>query len=529
MKTSLLTILFLTLSMLSSFGQNTSNKVNILWGEKQKESKRSTLSDIIGHDETGIYAIQQKRKGLYGLYTETSLEHYNNKMNRTKSVRLDLRAQNKEKDFEFMVHQNDEIYVFSSFKNQKLKQKFLFIQSINKETLQANNDLKKITEVDYSKSSKYNSGNFNYETSRDSSKILIHYNSPYKKGQNEKFGFHIFDNTMNELWAKKVTLPYKEELFEIKDYKIDNQGNIHILGRIFKDKRREKRKGKPNYKYQILSYYNNGNTVKEYPIKIEGKFLTDMQIAIDDKQNLICAGFYSSENTYTIKGSYFLEVDRETKEIKTKNFNEFEIDFITQNMSKRKTKKTKKKASEGKNVELYKYNLDNIIIKDTGGAVLIGEQYFINTSTSMSDGKMYTNYHYHYNDIMVINISSEGKIEWAEKIPKKQVSINDGGFFSSYALSVIKDKLYFVFNDHPKNRSYTGQEKLYTYNKPSKSEVVLVTLNHKGEQTKETLFSVKEKNIISRPSVCEQISENEMILFGQKKKTQRLAKISFEK
>jgi hypothetical protein len=35
-------------------------------------------------------------------------------------------------------------------------------------------------------------------------------------------------------------------------------------------------------------------------------------------------------------------------------------------------------------------------------------------------------------------------------------------------------------------------------------------------------------NIIIRPKVCEQITYSEMILFGQRKKTQQFGKIVFE-
>ena len=42
------------------------------------------------------------------------------------------------------------------------------------------------------------------------------------------------------------------------------------------------------------------------------------------------------------------------------------------------------------------------------------------------------------------------------------------------------------------------------------------------------LFSSAETGIVTRPKVCEQISDNEMIIFGQKKTTQRFAKIKFD-
>lgn len=526
MKQIILIINLITFLSLHSFGQTNSNKTDILWGPEIKASKRSTLTDIIGYDETGIYAIKTKNTGIYGWNSTLYLEHYNEKMSQSRSVELDLKFELEEKKreslFEFIIHVDNEIYLFSSLKNQK--KNLLFIQGINKKTLQADKNIKQIAEIDYSENTIFNSGNFNYKISNDSTKILIYYNLPYNRRESQKFGFHVFDKDMNQLWEKIVISPYKEALFEVEDYKVDNKGNVHLLGLIFEYERREKRKGKPNYKYQILSYYNNGNELKEYPVVVEGKFLTDMQIAINDNQDIICGGFYSSEGTFSIEGSYFLKINGQTKEINSKEFQKFGIDFITQNMTKKEEKKRKRKYAKGKNTELYQYNLDNIILKDDGGAILIGEQYFVKIVSS----DRYTKYIYNFNDIIVVNMSASGKIEWTKKIAKKQKTINDGGFFSSYALSVVKDKLHFVFNDNSKNLFYNGEGKLHNFNVRKKSLVVLVTIDTNGEQTREKLFTSKDINTLTRPLVCEQISKNEMVLFGQKKKTHQFAKILFK-
>jgi len=56
---------------------------------------------------------------------------------------------------------------------------------------------------------------------------------------------------------------------------------------------------------------------------------------------------------------------------------------------------------------------------------------------------------------------------------------------------------------------------------------VMVELNSEGKQIREALFDVDDAEVIIRPMVCEQISKKELILFGQKKKKQRFAKVTF--
>ena len=53
--------LFVFFLSLNSIGQTKSKDVDILWGPELKASKKTTLSNIVGYDETGIYAIKTKR------------------------------------------------------------------------------------------------------------------------------------------------------------------------------------------------------------------------------------------------------------------------------------------------------------------------------------------------------------------------------------------------------------------------------------------------------------------------------------
>jgi hypothetical protein len=523
MKRAILFVLILAGISSISLAQTKSDAVTVQWGDEEKASKRSTLSDIIGYDDTGVYVLKIEY-GRMGLNSTETIEFYDGDMNFQRELELG--------DVEFVVYLNNQIFVFSSEKNKKAKKNILYSQSINKKTLQLNNDKKEIAEIDFSEYSRFNAGSFGYQTSRDSSKLFVSYNLPYERRGSERFGFHVFDNNLDQIWQKRITLPYTDELFSIEDYEVDNDGNVHVIGVAYKDKRKAKRKGAPNYSYHILTYENNGIDMSDNIVEVEGKFLTDMKIAVTKDLDILCGGFYSALGTFSIEGSYFLKIDGDSYEIVSESFEDFGIDFITQNMSNRQERKAKRKDAKGKDVEMYEYDLDDIILKEDGGAILIGEQYFVNAVTSTStdsngNTRTSTTYYYHYNDIIIINIAPDGSIVWTEKIGKVQITTNDHGFFSSYALSVVKDKLYFVFNDNSKNLFYTGEGKLYNIKRGKESLVVLVTLDSEGNQKREALFSMREADILTRPKVCEQISATEMVVFGQYKKSHRLGKITF--
>ncbi|WP_338813401.1 hypothetical protein V9L05_18675 [Bernardetia sp. Wsw4-3y2] len=526
----ILSIFLIAFSVLSVFGQINNNAyASVQMGKEYSISRRGEIGSIIGYDKTGFYLLKFETKSLFR--TDNYLEHYDINLNQIKSEKLEL-----EDDYTLVrISQlNGNLYLFSQLLDKKTKEKTLFVQQIDSKSLKFKGQKKQIAQISFEGNRSRNSGSFSFSVARDTSKILVYYQLPYEKKENEKFGFHVFDNDMNLLWSKNVILPYEDKLLGVTDYKIDKKGNVHLLSILYKEKARTKRAGKPNYSYKILSYTDEGKTLKEYDVVVKDKFLTDMQLAIADNSNLICAGFYSNVGTFSIEGSYFLTIDSESKQIKTKSFKEFGLDFITQDMSEKQKKKTKKKADKGKDVELYEYDLNNIILKEDGGAVLVGEQFYIRESTIRTTGangqvSSRTNYYYNYHDIIVISISPAGEIDWAHKVPKRQTTVNDGGYYSSYTLAIVGDKLHFVFNDNARNiyDKSLKEGKVYSFSYKNLA-VALNTVDSNGKQNRISLLNTPKKEEIVRPKVSVQVSKNEMILFAKRKKKYQFIRITFK-
>ena len=53
---------------------------------------------------------------------------------------------------------------------------------------------------------------------------------PYDKEESQKMEFNVLDATMNSLWQQNVTLPYQDNLFDAETYRVDNSGNVYVLG-----------------------------------------------------------------------------------------------------------------------------------------------------------------------------------------------------------------------------------------------------------------------------------------------------------
>ena len=57
--------------------------------------------------------------------------------------------------------------------------------------------------------------------------------------------------------------------------------------------------------------------------------------------------------------------------------------------------------------------------------------------------------------------------------------------------------------------------------------VVLATMDDSGKLTREILLDNTETEVIIRPKVCEQFDDDHMLLFGERKKMEQFAIITF--
>lgn len=507
--------------------QEITDKVDLKWGQ-QVASRRTSLRSIVGKDAGGYYCMMNKK-------SDKVLVRFNNDLVMTKQVAINLKAPKGQYKFEFIAQHSDELYMFTSYFDKKVDKSSLYIQQIDKKSLLPIGDRELLVEVPQSK--RQRPPNFNFKLSEDESRFLLTYDMPYQRGAPEKFGFISFDQNMKKVWQKEVALPYSDELFGVTVFRTDNAGNAYVVGRKYAERgaaRQMRREGKQSFEYMVLSYRENGERVDEFKIDNGSNFITDLSLKINDQNELICAGLYSERGSWSTKGSFFLRIDGDSKEVKASSFKAFGFDFITQDLSVGQVKKAKRREEKGKGgPELYQYDLDNLILRADGGAVLVAEQYYVRTYTSTyydANGRpnMRTHYVYHYNDIIVINISPEGTIEWQTKIPKRQRSTDDGGWRSSYSMAIANDKLYFIFNDNAKNLLEPSTNGVWSCTYGRNAMVALVEMNSAGEFTREALMFRSEDRITTVPKLCRQIGDEEMVVYGSGRKKFRFAKVMFK-
>ncbi|MBS1774235.1 MAG: hypothetical protein JST82_15360 [Bacteroidetes bacterium] len=163
------------------------------------------------------------------------------------------------------------------------------------------------------------------------------------------------------------------------------------------------------------------------------------------------------------------------------------------------------------------YKMRHLIIKNDGGFVMIAEDYFV-TSRNYSQGWGYSFYYptmsstvreYHYGDIMALSYDADGHGQWRSFIRKEQVSQEDDGQFSSYALINTGGSLGFLYND-------------FNF---SRSRIQLATIAGDGKVSINALYAGDAADWI--PRSAKQVASREVIVPCFRKKQICFAKIVF--
>lgn len=526
---------FITACALTCSAQTKTNKVTVTDGP-ENDAKRSYVIGMFGYDETGYYTLRYEKKKML-------IEHLNASMVVDRSVEAPKPVMDKAKlGYTSAMQLGDQIFFFYSRFDSHAKTNTLYYQEIDKSTFLAKGDLKQVAQATFESRRSFMqtaafSSPFSIVASEDHTHAMIVTRNQTEgdAGKTIEMKLTVFKEGMEVEWEQNLQTEYDAELFSVTNIRLDDNGDVSIMGIEYTEKLTEKqvrRSGKPNYKHHLLRYTEKGNKFLNLPVELSGKFITDLRIETAPSGDIIVAGFYSETGTTSIKGAFYMSIDHNTESVKVQNFSEFESEFITQNLTDREEKKAKKKEDKGEELEMNQYDMRRLIIKADGGATLIAEQFifYTTTYTTYSNGKAqtYTSYNYLYNDIVVASFDNQGSLLWKNKIAKRQHTQNDGGMYSSYAMAVVGDKLFFIFNDNPKNLFLPEGEAPYNFSASKDLAVMLVEVDNSGKVAKELLFTTERGDALVRPSLAEQTGDKEMILFSQRTKIFQYSKLTFK-
>jgi hypothetical protein len=503
-------------------------------GPELKDIKRGYLSNIIGKDENGIYVqrVSLSRSVFFGSSNYT-LESYNMNMEKVNSVPFDYKS----KDDKIITQQlntfilNNKMYIINTKTDLNSKMNSLEVEEINKSSLLSEGNTKTLAEYSFEEGSKNNKGNYRITLSNDSTKLLVYYNFPYEKEQTQRFALHVFNKDFKELWKNEIELPYNSDLFDVHDFSVGNNGNVYLLGKVYEENRRERKKGEVNYKYHIIYYSSDKKEAIDLELDSKGKFFNEISMTVNNNNQVVCVGLYTSEFNRVSEGTFYLRVDSKSHKTEVTTFKEFS-ELMQEDEEDKDLSDKKQKRNQDR---IYRnYDFRRVIQKEDGGIIVVAEQYYVverTTTTTTSGGARTTTttFYYHYDNILVLKIDKNGEFVWQKIIPKQQVTTNDGGYFLSFTLAEKGDDLYFLYNTTLLKKNKAGEDTKRFSRKDFLSRLSIYKLDKDGNLSEKTdLLNKNETKVMMVPKNGLQISENEVIMFGKSPKANRFALINLE-
>lgn len=432
-------------------------------------------------------------------------------------------------EFAFSTKQKKS-FILSSRTDRKDKVHYLFSRKVEYGNFSIPDEGKTIVKTPFEGNSFFSNARYILRTSRDSSKFLVYTKLNSKKNDPEKFYFVVFDDEMNLVWEKKINLPFSDRLFKVQEVRIDNQGNIYLLGKRYRDKLKELVKGRPNY-YHSLFFINKDGISEEFKVVTKEKILTDMNLGLVNNQDVICAGIFREEESKK-QGVFYFRVDAKDKGIIAKSYKYLDISMIGSKYEQEKiNEQNNQKKKEKMEEELFKYySFRDLVLREDGGSILIGESSYYKEDATKYESRIETRYYADF--ILLVMIDPQGEIEGTKLIQKAQTQLNSTRFIS-YSLRIHQNGLYFLFNDHIKNSNLAEGEGPWTYVAGAlgtkASSGISLTKFESGEISERKFLSSFSNldNFWVLPTLSSQAFDGESLLILRKKNKVKFGRVKY--
>jgi hypothetical protein len=513
MKKIHLGLILLVLSAQLSLAQN--EQVKISWSQEMEKSKYLNFANVLGRDPDGFYIVNENTLSSISAGKNTAIiEKYDNNLNQVFSKDLIVKYHNNEVAYYSAHSVGNQFYLFTTFWDNREKVKYFLANPVSRNG-EITTDPKKLFEIN---EQGRGAPSIQCRFSFDKTKVLLFTDLKDKKDEDESYYFKAFDQNLNTLWENTIKLPYTSKNFDIEKYIIDNNGNVHILGKVKKD-RKDREKGEPDSYYTLISYSYATKEIKEFTPDLGDSYASGIGIKQDNEGNIIATGFYSEKSENSLKGVFYMKINPATQKIIIQKIKPFDTEFLTLFVSE-------KKAAKG--AELYNFSVDHIEIDKEGNVTIIAEQYYVQTyTTTSSSGSTSTRYVYNYNHILGIRFSPSGDVLWWAKIPKLQRGGSPTYF--SYMYAIKDNTMYILYNEHKKNIEDVDNKKMATLGNPKDAITVLVSIDNSGKISKVPMFEAKDDDgaTIFKPTTAKYLSESEYLVLSTRGKKYKLGKITF--
>ena len=462
--------------------------------DPQKISTELVGYSVLGRNKNGDVLIYKK----YRFKDEIDIYDKNMGFRRRKEIAL------KNADYETVEFYKSGDYIFQFFTYRENKMLYLAVQQFTPDL-----DKKGESVLIDSTSQRLGENFSEYKISqaRTTPWYLI-YKYELSNGRIDKLYTRVMDENMRITQVNDINLP-DNGCIPVLQHEVITDDGLPVF--LFRNDDFNCRKNAAVVQF-LYVLPRAGNTALVTEMNSDTYCFEEMHFGIDNMhQQIISLAFLREGNTDQMMGYQYTLMDIETGSVALQHQYQFPQETLDEIAGLVKDKTA---------THLPVYQIGSILPRMDGGALMVAE-YYDKTVESYE----FTNYDpyygyrtsvrqvefYEYDDILLFSINPDGTPSWNNVIRKKQISREDRGVNSSYALVNIKDRCVFIFNEDIEQNA----------------NVLQYSVQFNGELDRNSLFNANQQEVQIRPSSAQQISYNEIVIPSIYKKSLSFVRIKF--
>lgn len=448
---------------------------------------------ILANNDDGLFTLRFRKKKVF-------IEFYDSEdMARQFTTPINFKDPNDNRQlyFKYGYLYNNQLVLLASYYDKSEDKNILFCSKYNTEG-EVQEDWKEVASFEATRSK--NAGGYGIRYSPDKKRLLVYADLPYSKKENERYILFCFDASMSLQWKKEIELDIQDKNTALDDYYIDNLGNVHLLAHSTPASRKERKqakKAKEDVKsHYVFTYDFQNDKLISQEIRLENKTVIFTGIRIDTSNNVYVAGFYQDnlKKKARLSGVFYARMKSGSNELDALSTREFSKDFIKKIIGE-------KSAKKGREINTT-FQLRNVLTTQDGGIALVAEEYYVTqhcTTDPKTGARRCTNY-YHYDDIIIVNLNSEGDITWANIIHKGTVTSGTTTYLSVSSF-FENGKIHLVYNQSLSDHYGYNKKENYKHlkRKQRRSRLSIVaTIDKDGNMAFSDLYNHSEAKFYLR-------------------------------
>lgn len=398
---------------------------NMLWSTPQKITSRTYYTNIVGQNQSGLYYFQTSKNDRNRNILITALRH---------DMKLKARDEflsSSRESLEKIVLFDNWISIIYSVRDKKADKVSLYAKMLDP-------DLKVIGEdklLHTRNTNDVRTDFFDVITSRDRKEAVILIASSNDSLHNH-LQMLLLDNNCNIKKKTRLNIDLDED-FELKrELLVDG-----VFFAMISFNRKEGLFKRQKLKILLEKRLDSTNKQVMHPLHGE-QFLTNKGTLHYDNstQSLNFTSFYYPEDTTQPEGFYQYHIST-LKDSAHERKLAFSPLYMNEVFGRSRSAKDLKSLYFMRSVK-----------RSDGGDIFICERKEIDEQ-QLDDVSIYgvqssyTRYYYYFYEISVLSVNPDGTVDWHKIIKKEQISLNDEGYYSSFGVQVLNNRLYFVYND----------------------------------------------------------------------------------